>query len=91
MRPSKKIIVANWILLVVLHFIILGSAYLDLRWLNTPLIVVLAVVQMALVLLYFMEVRYHGRLIRVFVVAGYFWLLIQGTLTLSDYLTRQWH
>jgi len=90
-RPSKKIYAVTWITLVVLHFTILGSAYLDLGAANTPVIMALAFAQMVLVLFYFMEIRYSTKLIRLFAAAGFFWLAIQWTLTMSDYLTRQWH
>ncbi|HET9792024.1 MAG TPA: cytochrome C oxidase subunit IV family protein [Candidatus Angelobacter sp.] len=41
-----------------------------------------------LVILYFMHVRYSDRLTMVTVGAGFFWLLILITLSLSDYLSR---
>jgi len=88
---SKKTYTVTWLILVVLHFTILGSACLNLAWANTPVIVALALIQMMLVLFYFMEIRYHTKLIRVFAAAGFFWLAIQWTLTMSDYLMRQWH
>ncbi|HXE43294.1 MAG TPA: cytochrome C oxidase subunit IV family protein [Candidatus Baltobacteraceae bacterium] len=90
-HPTKKAFVLIWLALVVMHFMILGSAYLNLGFINTPLILVLAVVQMLLILAYFMEVRYSAKLIWVAAAAGFFWLLIQWTLTFSDYLMRQWH
>lgn len=90
-HPTKKLFVLIWLALVVMHFMILGSAYLNLGFANTPIILVLAVVQMLLILAYFMEVRYSMKLIWVAASAGFFWLLIQWTLTLSDYLMRQWH
>jgi len=90
-RPTKKSFVLVWLALVIMHFMILGSAYLDLKWFNTPFVVVLALVQMVLVLLYFMEVRYSARLVWIFAAAGFFWLSFQWALTMSDYLARQWH
>jgi cytochrome c oxidase subunit 4 len=42
-------------------------------------------------MLIFMEVRHSNKLVKVFAVAGFFWLLIQFTLTASDYLTRAFH
>jgi cytochrome c oxidase subunit IV len=87
----RKIFILTWLALVVLHFTILGSAYLRLGSANTPIIVVLAVVQMMLVLFYFMEVRYSTKIVWIFAAAGFFWLAIQWTLTMSDYLMRQWH
>ena len=90
-QPSKRQLAFNWLTLVVLHFVILGTAFLNLSLAGTPIILTLAVVQTVLVMSYFMEVRYCSRLIGIFSVAGFFWLLIQWTLTMSDYLTRQWH
>jgi caa(3)-type oxidase subunit IV len=89
-HPSKKLFALTWITLVVLHFAILGIAYYW-KFFDTPLVAALVFVQMMLVILIFMEVRYTARLIWLFVAAGFFWLLIQFTLVASDYLTRQWH
>ncbi|HEY1663550.1 MAG TPA: cytochrome C oxidase subunit IV family protein [Verrucomicrobiae bacterium] len=89
--PTAGTYVLIWVLLVIFHFTILGSAYLDLGIINTPIIMVLAVIQMLLVLFYFMEVRYSTKLIWLFAAPGFLWLLIQWTLTMSDYLMRQWH
>ena len=89
--PSKITFFVTWLVLVVLHFAILGTAYLPLGRARTPVIVTFALVQMVLVLFYFMEVRYRPKLVRVFAAAGFFWLVMQWTLTMSDYLTRQWH
>jgi caa(3)-type oxidase subunit IV len=89
-HPSKKLFALTWITLVVLHFAILGIAYY-LKFFDTPLVAALVFVQMMLVILIFMEVRYTARLIWLFVAAGFFWLLIQFTLVAGDYLTRQWH
>jgi cytochrome c oxidase subunit 4 len=90
-HPTKKIFTCTWLVLVLMHFTILGSAYLDLKGFNTPFMIILAFIQMILVILFFMEVRYTARLVWLFVAAGFFWLGIMVTLTMSDYLTRNWH
>jgi cytochrome c oxidase subunit 4 len=90
-HPTRKLFALIWLLLVVMHFIILGSAYLNLGPVNTPFMLIFAVIQMVLILLIFMEVRYHRKVIWLFAAAGFFWLLILFTLTGSDYLTRAWH
>jgi cytochrome c oxidase subunit IV len=89
--PTRKLFAIIWLVLVVAHFVILGSAYLNLGFVNTPLMLALAVIQMILIILFFMEVRYRPRMIWLFVAAGFFWLLILFTLVGSDYLTRAWH
>jgi hypothetical protein len=37
-----------------------------------------------------MHIKYSSNLTRIAVVAGFFWLAILLTLTLSDILTRSW-
>jgi len=65
-------------------------AYIDLgRW-NTVVALTIAVVKMLLVVLFFMHVKYATGLTRVVILAGFFWLGIMITLSLSDELTRVW-
>ena len=83
------------------YFIIFGSlmvltaatvvvANFNLGSWNAIVALTIAVLKATLVVLYFMHVRYSSRLTWVFVCAGFFWLAIMVTLTLSDYLTRGW-
>jgi len=88
--PPKYVFLAVWLLLVVLHFAILGTAYF-LKFGVTPVIAAFVLVQMILIILFFMEVRHSAKLTWIFASAGFFWLLIQFTLVASDYLTRNWH
>jgi caa(3)-type oxidase subunit IV len=88
--PPKYVFLAIWLLLVALHFAILGTAYF-LQFGVTPVIAVFVLVQMILIILFFMEVRHSAKLTWFFVSAGFFWLLIQFVLVASDYLTRIWH
>lgn len=91
LHPTRKLFAIIWLALVVMHFVILGSAYLNLGFVNTPFMLTLAVAQMILIILIFMEVRYSRNVIWMFAAAGFFWLLILFTLVASDYLTRSWH
>jgi caa(3)-type oxidase subunit IV len=45
-------------------------------------------VKLALIFYYFMQLRQHRGFVRVFAIAGFFWLGLAMTLTFSDYLTR---
>jgi cytochrome c oxidase subunit 4 len=83
-----RIYVTVWAVLVALTAITTAVAYLDLGPLNTPIAVTIAVGKMLLVALFFMHVRYSGRMVRVAAAAGMGWLVILFALTLSDYLTR---
>jgi cytochrome c oxidase subunit 4 len=79
-----------WVSLIILTLTTTGVAFVDLgaEW-NTVAALVIAVAKSALVILYFMHLRYSGRLTWVFAGAGLFWLLILLGGTIDDYLTRQ--
>jgi cytochrome c oxidase subunit 4 len=62
--------------------------YLDLGAFNAVIALTIAVVKMALVMLFFMHVRYMNRHNWLYVGAGLLWLSILLALTLGDYLTR---
>jgi cytochrome c oxidase subunit 4 len=92
--------VAVFITLLILTGLTTKVAFIDLGqttigkthaidW-NTVVALAIAVVKMLLVVLYFMHVKYSPGLTRLVVVAGFFWLAILITLTLSDELSRGW-
>lgn len=76
--------------LLVLLALTIGAAYLQLGPLNTPVAMLISLLKAALILLFFMHVRYSRPVLWVFVGAGFFWLAIMFALALSDYLTRGW-
>jgi cytochrome c oxidase subunit 4 len=79
-----------FVTLLVLTGITTMVAFVDLgRW-NTVVALAIAVSKMALVILYFMHLRYSAGLTRIVVVASFLWLGILISLTLSDVLTRHW-
>jgi cytochrome c oxidase subunit IV len=88
---SVRTYVVIWVSLLILTLTTTGVAFIDLggEW-NTLTAIAIAVVKTVLVVVYFMHLRYSSRLTWVFAGAGFFWLLILITLTLSDVLTRQW-
>jgi cytochrome c oxidase subunit 4 len=67
-----------------------GAAYVDLGRLNFAVAMSIAVVKTLLVMLYFMHLRYTGRLTWVFAGAAFVWLAILLTFGLGDYLSRDW-
>lgn len=76
--------------LLVLLALTIGAAYLQLGPLNTPVAMLISLLKGAVILLFFMHVRYSRPVIWLFVGAGFFWLAIMFALALSDYLTRGW-
>jgi cytochrome c oxidase subunit 4 len=65
-------------------------AFFDLGILNTVAALTIAVLKAALVVLFFMHVKYSTRLTWAVVIGSIFWLAILLALTLTDYTTRAW-
>jgi cytochrome c oxidase subunit 4 len=58
--------------------------------LNAVVAMTIAVIKASLVILFFMHVRYSGRLIWLVLVAALLWMAILFAITFSDYWTRHW-
>ncbi|MGE5648095.1 MAG: cytochrome C oxidase subunit IV family protein [Acidobacteriota bacterium] len=82
--------VVVFIALLALALATTGIAFFDLGRMNTVLAMTIAIVKAVLVILFFMHVRYEGKLTLVFAIAGFCWLAIMLMLTASDYMTRGW-
>jgi cytochrome c oxidase subunit 4 len=67
-----------------------AAAEVDLGALNNVVMLAIACTKAALVILFFMHVRWSTRLTWVVAASGFFWLLIMFGLTMQDYLTRSW-
>ena len=65
-------------------------AYIHLGKLNVIAALTIAVIKAALIILYFMHVRYSPRLTWVFAAGGFFWLTILIVLTMGDVVSRGW-
>ena len=87
-HPTKTVLFLVWGALLLLLFLTWGVAKFDLGEWNIVAALTIAVAKMLLVVLVFMHVRYSERITWVFVAAGFFWLFLMITLTMSDYLTR---
>ncbi|MBZ5530359.1 MAG: cytochrome C oxidase subunit IV family protein [Acidobacteriia bacterium] len=64
------------------------AATWDMGIWNPVVALTIACTKAVLVVLFFMHVRYSNKLTMVTVAAGFFWLLILITLSLSDYISR---
>lgn len=76
--------------LLVLTFLTVALAFLNLGVLNTAAAFTIATIKATLVILFFMHVKYSTRLTRAVVLAALYWLLIFFSLLFSDYLFRSW-
>jgi len=88
--PSTSTYYKIFALLMILAFATTGVAFIDLGIFNPIVAMLIAVTKATLVVLFFMHVRYQGRLTFVFAIAGFCWLLILLLLISTDYLTRAW-
>lgn len=87
---SVRLYVVIFLALLALTGLTTGVAFIDLGAYNTVVALVIAVTKMLLVILFFMHVRYSSGLTKLVVLAGFFWLAILLTFTLSDYFSREW-
>lgn len=76
--------------LMVLLVLTVAVSYLPLGPFSVAVALSIAFAKAALIVLFFMHVRYSSNLTKLFAAAGFFWLLILFLLTFSDYITRTW-
>ncbi len=77
-------------LLMVLLVVTVAAAFVDFGSYATAVALGIAATKAVFIVLYFMDVKQSPRTIWVCALAGFFWLAILLTLTLSDYLSRGW-
>jgi cytochrome c oxidase subunit 4 len=58
--------------------------------LNVVVALAIAVTKAALVVLFFMHVKYSSRLVQLAIASAFVWLVILLAVTVSDYLSRGW-
>ena len=88
---QPRIYITIFLALMVGTALTLLAAFYDFPGpLNAVVALTIAVVKATLVILYFMHVRYSGRLIWLVIVAALLWLVIMFAITFSDYWTRAW-
>ncbi|HSM87962.1 MAG TPA: cytochrome C oxidase subunit IV family protein [Candidatus Limnocylindrales bacterium] len=87
-HPTPGLYFVIFILLAFFTCATWAIAFVDLGIFNPIVALAIACTKAVLVILFFMHVRYSDRLTMITVAAGFFWLLILITLSLSDYLSR---
>jgi cytochrome c oxidase subunit 4 len=86
--PTRATYLAIFATLLVLTGLTTAVAFVDLGVASNVVMLGIAVTKAALVVLFFMHVRYGPRFIWVIAVAGVAWLAILIAFTLGDVLTR---
>jgi cytochrome c oxidase subunit 4 len=84
----KTVYFAVALALFVLLVVTVAAAQVDLGAWNTPIAMAIALAKAALIVLFFMHVRYGSPLLRIFAAGGFLWLVIMFILLMPDYLTR---
>ena len=87
---SPKLYVAIFLALMSLTGATVWAAGQDFGAYNTAVAVGIAVTKATLVILFFMHVRWAGKLVQLFVASGFIWLGILIAITLADYVSRGW-
>src|ERR1700689_2913400 len=87
---SVRLYITIFLALLLLTGLTTGVAFIDLGPYNTVAALAIAFVKMLLVVFFFMHVRYSSGLTKIVVLAGFFWLAILLTFTMSDYFMRGW-
>ena len=87
--PQKTYLLV-FLSLIGLTILTTGVAFIDLGPLNTVAALVIAFTKMLLVVLFFMHVKQSGGIIRIVLLASFFWLALLIGLTTADYRSRSW-
>ncbi len=87
---QAKTYVKTFAALMGLLVLTVGANFLPLGPFSAVVAVGIAVAKAALILLFFMEVRYSHPLTWLFATAGFIWLMLLLIISMSDYATRNW-
>jgi cytochrome c oxidase subunit IV len=84
--PAASFVV--FVVLLVLLVLTVVAAGIEHAVLGIVVALTIAVVKAALIVYYFMNVRFADTVTRLFVVAAFFWLLLLLVLMMADYVSR---
>ena len=86
-----RVYIGIFLILLVGTFLTVVAAFRDFPGpLNAVVALTIATIKATFVVLYFMHVRYSGRLVWLVIASALFWLAIMFALTISDYSSRGW-
>ena len=86
--PSERPYYVVAAVLMALLALTVAAALVDLGPFNTPIALAIATAKALLVVWYFMHIRFGGAVLRLFVAAGFVFLLILLAFSMADYMTR---
>lgn len=89
-KPSARRYLSTGLALLIFLALTITAAHINLGPLNTIVAMSISASKAALIVLFFMHLRYSKPVMWVFVAAGLFWLGIMLVLGMSDYMSRGW-
>jgi len=79
-----------WLMALLVLTVIPGYLFDMPKWLDVMVALTIAVAKATIVIMYFMHVRFSGKLAWLFAGAGFFWLIIMLAFAFADYVSRPW-
>lgn len=74
--------------LMILASLTVGAAFINLGPFNNLIALAIAVIKAALIVTFFMHLKYSSRLTWIVAGMGFFWLIIFFVITMGDYFAR---
>jgi cytochrome c oxidase subunit 4 len=87
--PTPRTALVVFVSLLILLSLSAASSRLLTGRAGATVALLFAAAKATLIFVYFMRLRYQSGLVRLFALAGFFWLGLIGLLTFADYLTRR--
>ena len=87
---QPKTYLKTFVILMVLLALTVGANCFNLGPFNVAVAMLISVAKAALIILFFMEVRYSNPIVWLFAATGFLWLVLMLVMMLSDYATRSW-
>lgn len=87
---SKRLLFTVWIIVIVTTVVNAALAYVRLGPFNSAVTMLIMTFNAVMIIWYFIGVRRYRPILKIIAVTGFFWMGIFITLTMSDYLTRDW-
>ena len=87
---SRKTYFLTFLSLLGLTLLTTLVGFIDMGPFNTIVALLIAAVKASLIAAFFMHALYESKLVRVAMAGGIIWFLILITLTISDYISRNW-
>jgi len=86
-----RLYVIVYVALLILLSLTIGVSYIDIgRHPNNAIAIAIACVKGVLIVLFFMHMKYERWITWFFAAAGFVWLFIMISMTMTDYLTRNY-